>query len=141
MLDEPSRRRPDFAEGVAVTLADGQPWQLRRPIVRFVPADNAVGYEVCLSLAEGDGFGAAMAAYEACGDGPEVIGAELRLARLVLAANYDLTTPEVASLLQFGYSEADPDGVRIRDEVMAVVLGRDPKSPAGGDGSAPMPPA
>ena len=139
MLDELAKRRPGFVEGVSVVLADGQAWQLRRPLVRFAPADNEMGFEVCMSLDGNDGYAALIAANEAAAEGVEVIRTELALARAVLVANYDLTGPEVGTLLRFSWNPKDLEGSRIRDEVMNTAMGRDPKPEAGGGESSPTP--
>ena len=41
MIDEFGRRLPGFVEGVAVTLADGRRWHLRRPAIRVEPVMTA----------------------------------------------------------------------------------------------------
>lgn len=122
-LDELSLRRPDFVEGEPVVLADGQAWQLRRPIVRFVPAETESGFAVCLSLNNDGTYGSHYRRYEAVEPGQPVIAESLALARAVLLANYDLTPEQVGELIQFGASDDDPEGWRIREEVMAVCLG------------------
>ena len=133
MLDEESLRRPDFVDGEPVVLADGQTWYLRRPVVRFAPAENEAGFQVCLSLAGDDGFGALTEAYERVSEGTDLVRAELALGRAVLLANYDLTPAQFGLLLRFGYSEDDPEGSRLRDDVMAVATGRGKgRSDAGG---------
>lgn len=134
MLDEQALRRPDFIEGEPVVLADGQAWQLRRPVVRFRPAENDTGFEVCLSLAGSDSYGTLYQAYEDIEAGPQLIRAQLAMGRALLLANYDLAPDQVASLLQFGYSEDDVEGCRIRDDVMAVAAGLGKgRSGAGGE--------
>lgn len=138
-LDEQALRRPDFVPGAPVVLADGQTYYLRRPVVRFVPDDtHESGFEVRLTLAGEDEFAALMKKREAAFESSEfvsvseVAGAELRVGRMILLANYDLTPDQVASLLQFGYdAEADPEGSEIRDAVMDVATGRGKKPEAG----------
>lgn len=138
-LDEKASRRPEFVEGVPIILADGQPWHLRKPLVRFVPSDTSEsGFTLCLTLAGDDGFTALAAKRDAVfaeGDATigDIAGIELALGRALLRANYDLSATQVASLIQFSYDrEADPDGWGIRDQVMDVVMGRsDPKARTG----------
>jgi hypothetical protein len=122
-LDEVTLRRPDFVEGEPVVLADGQTWQLRRPLVRFTPAETDSGFAVVLSLNNDPQYGALYRRYEAVEPGCPVMAESLALARAVLLANYDLTADQVGELLQFGASDDDPEGWRIREEVMAVCLG------------------
>lgn len=144
-LKESSCRRPTFREGVAVVLADGQTWQLRRPMVRFVPSDNEAGYETCLDLDGFDGFGDLLESYEQLMGGSgtitvsEAARRELALGRAILVANYDLTLRQVGQLLKFSYDEDDVEGSRIRSDVLAVATGNDPKRSAAGDGSSVSP--
>ena len=123
-LDETALRRSAFVPGEPVVLADGQAWQLRRPVLAFVPADTDAGFEVCLDLEGDDGFGTLVAAYDAADGGPELLKAELALGRAVLLAQYDLAAADVRRLLRFGYGGDNPEGSRIRDEVVAVATGR-----------------
>jgi hypothetical protein len=147
-LCEKERRRPDFVPGAPVTLADGQVWELRRPVIRFIPDDNhASGFQVRLSLGADNRFGELIAQRDAAfgGEGTAeitaIVGIELALARLMLLANYDLTAEQVGTLLQFGYDEeADPEGAALRDAVLDVAFGRGPKPPPGGTAPSPMPP-
>lgn len=149
MLDEQALRRPGFKEGTPVVLADGQAWHLRRPVVRFVPSDSDVGFRACLSLARGDGYDALLTAWQSAAEAARedesasarAVAAELALGRAVLTANYDLTTEQLAELLQFGFDPDDEEAFRIRSEVLAAATGDDPKPSAGGGGSPPTPPA
>ena len=133
MLDEKALRRPEFVPGSPVVLADGQRWELRRPIVRFVPADNANGFETRLKLDDDGTFARQLAAMEAAETGLASVVAQLAIGRTLLVANYDLTDSQVGDLLQFGYDDSDPAGVAIRDAVMDVVWGNGPKPSAAGD--------
>jgi hypothetical protein len=145
-LDESAHRRADFTTGRAVTLADGQEWQLRKPIVRFAPDDAAeCGFQVRLSL-PGDRTFADLSRRRESLFGPdgratigELAAAELAMGRLLLLANYDLTPDEVASLLQFSYDDDDPDGVELREAVMRVAEGRGPKPSPAGNAPSPTP--
>jgi hypothetical protein len=146
-LDEAALRRPDFVEGVRVVLADSQSWSLRTPVVWFVPHDaSPSGFRSCTLLGPGDRFqdlldarSAAMAKPEAAA-AAEIIGAELALGRELLLANYRLTPDQVAQVLRFGYdADSNPEGRRIRDEVMDVVLGMGPKPQPDGTDASPMP--
>ncbi len=139
MFSEHEKRRSDFKPGVPVTLADGQDWELCRPLIRFIPDDTDVGYKVVIQGMD-DGYSALIAAREKAVTDSDLFKAELAMGRAILTANYDLTTTEIGSLLQFGYSAtADPEGAQIRADVMAVATGNDPKPLGGGDESFPMP--
>lgn len=128
--DEGALRTPGFRDGVPVVLADGFAWQLPKPLVRFAPDDaHESGFQVRLSLAgDGGAWVEALALHEAAEAGADLVKAELALGRALLLANYALTPGRLAELLQFGYDEDDdPEGCRIRAEVLAVAGGSGPK--------------
>jgi hypothetical protein len=141
-LNEAEKRRPDFRGGRPVVMADGQEWFLARPRVRFVPADNDIGFEVVLS-GPGDGYNELIERRVALRADPnatllDLIPLDLEIGRRLLTANYDLTTAEVARVLQFGYDPEDREGERILDDVLAVAFGQlAPKPSAGGGDSSP----
>jgi hypothetical protein len=146
-LDEKALRRPDWQDGQACRLADGQDWVLARPVVRWVPDDGELGARVRVRM-KGDpalaaGFEAAYARLQEVNASErlrvaEMAAAELACVQILLRVNYDLTAAQAAELLQFGYSqEADPEGWQVRDECMNVVYGvAAPKPSAAGDTSA-----
>jgi hypothetical protein len=147
-LDEKSKRRPDFAGGTAVVLADGQEWTLAKPLVRFAFDSGEDGFTTTLSVNGVDDFASLMrdvdAAYEkvygdrdAAGDekarvdfGP-VIRAELAVGAALLRRNYDLTPEEMSSVLQFSYDDSDEVGEGARSAVMDIAKGIGPKPPGG----------
>lgn len=145
-LDESTHRRVDFTPGAVVTLADGQSWELRKPVVRFVTDDaSESGFQTRLTL-PGDGEFASLvrrrdALFASVDDITlgELAKIELAIARLMLLANYNLDNRNLGDLLQFGYDDDDPEGVEIRHAVMGVAEGRGPKPGAGGGGSPPTP--
>src|SRR6478609_408675 len=123
-VDEKSLRREDFVGGVPIVLADGQEWYFAEPLVRFVPSDSDVGFEIYMSLGSDDGLNELYTQYtiltflppEAIRDRTdEYIGIEMKIARMMLDRNYDLTTDRVRSILQFSHDmKRDPEGCRIR---------------------------
>lgn len=132
-LDEQSLRRPDFVEGSPVVLADQQTWHFRRPTVRHVPADTPIGFDVRVRFDDDGTFSRLWREMREAEEGPRAIATMLAAGRYLLLANYDLTADQVGDLIQFAFGEEDdPEGERIRDEVMAVVWGRGPKPSAGG---------
>jgi hypothetical protein len=145
-LDERALRRPDFVPGMPVRLADGQQWELRRPLVCFEPHDGPVGFRTCLSLDGDDDFQELIDRRDAAfADGARaeiaaVAGVELAIGRRLLLANYDLTPDQVRRLLRFAYDrDNNPEGVRIRDEVLDVAYGNGPKPSPDGIDASPMP--
>lgn len=138
--DESKARRPDFEEGRAIVLANGQAWHFRRPRVFFIPDDSPLGFRVGYSNGNEPETIALRKRLDELGPSPlikDLVRAELALAKHGLRQNYDLTDGQVNELLHFAYPEmgdGDQDAVRIRDEVMAVLNGDDaPKAGDGGD--------
>jgi len=133
-LNEEALRREDFVEGTPVVLADGQAWSLRQPIVRFKPSRSSPsGFRTCLRLASVDDYQDLVDAYQALftesstAKVHELARRELAIATALLMGNYDLSEEQVESLLEFSYDEGDPEGNRIREEVMACAFGQGPK--------------
>lgn len=146
--NEEEHRRPDFVPGSPVQLADGQIWQLRRPLVRFVPDDsNDSGFQVRLTLAGTDQYPALIKEFESFNDGGDraisqgdIAKTELAIGRLLLTSNYNLTSDQIADLLQIGFDEEDdPEGCAIRGAILRVAFGNGPKLAAGGEESPPTP--
>ena len=123
-LDEVTLRRPDFVEGEPVVLADGQTWQLRRPLVRFTPADTDSGFAVVLSLNNDPQYGSLYRRYEAVEPGSPVMAESLALPRAVLLANYELTPEQVGELIHMppGVTKA----VRIQPDTWMLEYARGP---------------
>lgn len=139
--DEKDYRRPDWREGVNVVLADGQAWALPRVLVRLVPTADGKDYEPYARVGDaGDRtFSDLLKAHDEAveeNDDKKYFLTELQLARHLLLVNYDLDGGQVAELLQFSLDvEADPEGARIRQEVLDVVFCRRaslPKPTGGG---------
>lgn len=100
-LNEYEKRRPDFQEGVWVTLADGQDWMFRTPTVQLKPKaleDGSYGFTRAISL--GPSFRELLdKVMEADPDEGIPMSACLNLAIPALRLNYDLTDDELADLL------------------------------------------
>ena len=115
MLNERTRRRPDFLAGAPLRLADGQPWTL--PAAEGGPLGPI-----------GEGLVAAIREAE---DEAELVRAELALAVALLGRNYALGPSEYRELL-----EAEPGSPAASDLRLALrQLGRDHVQAA----SAPAP--
>ena len=104
MVAEKSTRRPEFVEGRAVRLTDGQEWSL--PIRD--PARHEPEYDALLSV---------ICEVE---DRAEGMLAELALTIFLLNRNYDLAPTELARLLDFPSN--DPGLCALQDTVHGVVL-------------------
>ncbi len=132
-LDEPSRRRPDFVEGVPIKLNGGQEWQVPKPQVRIRPKiEGGKVVAVSGSFTFGDGYDRQLEAFHAAEDGNAQSVALLGLAVDLLARNYDLTDDEYSDLLTFVVGEEAGDAMR--HELMEVVLGISPKLDTAGAG-------
>lgn len=138
-IPEADRRRRNGLFEVGVCMADGQVWYLPKPRVRLTAADNEDGYSATLSLKGADGFQAltrGLSDAEAMAPGPDrglsMIRAELAIGRALVARNYELTTEELATVLQFGDDpEDDPEGVALREAVLNLAFGIAPKRSGG----------
>lgn len=135
LLIEAERRRPDFVEGEAIRLGDGQLWHVPRPRVRIRPVRDESGAMQLRGLFTfGDAYNAKFEAFAAARSGWEEKTALLDLAFDLLARNYDLTDDELTALLSW---DADDPEAEVRLEALgAVVAGERPKPSPGGTGSA-----
>lgn len=134
-LNEEALRREDFVEGTPVVLADGQAWSLRRPMVRFRPSNTSTsGFRSVIRLTGQDDYQSLIDAYRTLFEGEgsvrvdEMARLELAIGRALLLGNYEIAEEQLGELLEFGYDEeSDPEGNRIREEVMACAFGQGPK--------------
>jgi len=99
MLDETALRRPDFRPGISARMADGQVWYLPAGPDR----DPEGAAEGPAAAADDGGLGrdyeATVAAVLDAEDGAERLRAELALAIVLLAHNYDLGPADYQELL------------------------------------------
>ncbi len=125
MLDEPSKRKPNFDERNAapVVLADGQAWHVPKPWLEIRPVfrgGKAVrAYPVLTCGPELDELVEAMAE---CEDLDSQVMAVASLTARLLLWHYDLTDPELDQLLAFRRGdERSMDWLR---ESIAIATGR-----------------
>ncbi|WP_422931383.1 hypothetical protein [Singulisphaera sp. PoT] len=148
LLDEADYRRADFVPGEPVKLADGQVWQLRRPVIVFEAWDESdTGWRSSLSVEGTDDYQSLLdrrtALFKAAQETgtyrlAEAAAVELPIARRLLLANYDLDNSQVNKLLRFVYEEQHPLAT-VRDDVMEVAVGSGPKRSPDGDDSSDSP--
>jgi len=134
MLDETSKRKPNFSEpdSVRVVLADGQPWAVPKPWLEVRPVFHrsvavsswpAYTYSPELDrlierVAEADGFYAEVAAVA-------TLAAEL------LCWHYDLADADLDQLL--AYRSGDPASLEWTGQVIEIATGRSgPKAGSAG---------
>jgi len=136
-IDEKTRRRPDFLDGVPVRLADGQEWVLPKPKARF--AFSGDGFSVQLSCGpvatdEDDVFGSLFTTYQSVigrsdTTDMELIAVEMRFSAAILRRNYRLTDEELGRLLVFSYDPEDEPYYSMRAAILAVATGRNAPKP------------
>jgi hypothetical protein len=119
-LDEKALRKPGFVEGESVVLADGQAWHIPRPTVWFVPSDSGPGFEVRPDF--GPEYQELIDDLISAPVGFAAISAELAIARFLLLRNYDLTLPQVQSLIRFRYAPGQ-DEDEAKAAIIAVAMG------------------
>lgn len=126
LLSEAEKRRPEFAEGVPVALANGESWHFPRPMVRIRPRiEGGKVVDVAGSFTFGRDYDRQLEAFHAASDGNEQAVALFGMAAGLLARNYDLADDELADL--FTFVVGDPAGDAMREDVMEVVIGISPK--------------
>jgi hypothetical protein len=131
-IEEKSRRKPDFLGGQGLLMADGQDWIFPKPRVRFAPSDDSTGYTIVLDA--GDGYQELINKYREVYDAPSSsiesrLSAEMAIGVFLLRRNYELTTQEMSGILQYALDEdTDPEGYRIRDQVLDLAFGHTPSS-------------
>jgi hypothetical protein len=139
MLDEKSLRRPEFSDGYAVKLCDGQEWVFPKPKMRFIPRvkpDGSVDIGGKTSFGpESDKLLEAMFGIGTT-DGYEILRAKFEMAVRLLMANYNLKPEDFPELI--AYDPEDDADNQLWDELSPVLMGRAPGKPsAGGSDSAP----
>jgi hypothetical protein len=131
VLDEKALRKPEFDDGISIVLTDGQEWVFPRPVVRTrFSAHNDVGFQLVARVKGDPSYGALYESWINAETGLDSIKAEHALARALILNNYDLTDDQVSDLIQFSHKDdddADPEGYRIREHILAVVRGDTPK--------------
>jgi hypothetical protein len=138
LLDEHALRRPDWREGVPVTLWDGQEWTLPKPVVTgFYPRRNGDGM---LEPATGRDLGSAydelLDQFFVTEDGYEAVKLSLNLAALLLLANYHLTDTDLRRLLYYALpaDSRHEENQAMWETILAVATGRAPKPTPVGSG-------
>jgi hypothetical protein len=104
MVNEQTRRRPDFVEGTRVRMADGQDWSFPD---RLPSKDDREHVAVLREIVEVE-------------DRDELLQAELALTIFLLARNYELTPDDFAAIL--GFAPGDPAQPRMQAAVHALAM-------------------
>ena len=137
-LDERALRRPDFRDGLAVRLLDGQDWTFPVPFVYFDTSaedDEAV----VRRWSVGDRYGELLDALKSAQDAEAVARCEFALIKYLLRLNYDLKPADFAGLVSLSYAGRLPEDFRESMEaVRDAIYGRErPKSPSGDGDETP----
>lgn len=135
MLNEASLRRPTFSleDSVAVVMADGQEWFLRRPVLRLRPkfaGGRATSSTMQPFLEGGSELVSLLEAITADGD---FVQAAINIGAYLLGFNYDLADEHLEELFSF---PASCDGeIGWMRQIVQIANGVDvPKAPtSGGD--------
>jgi hypothetical protein len=135
-LDEKALRRPEFQEGVPVTLSDGQAWHFPRPVLAgFGFTRGADGRtRLVRSFDAPDGFDRLVDAFVNAEGPSEEAVALADLAYDLLSRNYSLSFADCRPLLRLA-AAGDPGAAgsdAMWSEIADVAMGRGPKpTPAG----------
>ena len=131
MLDEKALRRPTFAEGSRVKLADGQEWTFPKPRIRFKPRVVDGRVEIDGGATFGPEFDEKLEMLFGLGEieGVERLRLQFEVAVRLLSTNYDLPRGAVGDLLVL--EAGDPASEERWESITNVMLGISPKpSPA-----------
>jgi hypothetical protein len=128
MLDEQSLRRPGFAQGFPVTMADNQTWWLPRPRMIFRPTfiDGKVGIGGGATFGpefEGD---MAILRRDVAVEPEEYLRAKFAMAVQLLVLNYDLKPDDLEDLVVL--EPDDPASVERWDVLSGAMMGIAPKT-------------
>jgi hypothetical protein len=130
-MNEPSLRKPEFSEGCAVELADGQTWTFPKPRFRVTPVDGPDGrITTYFQPSYGDEFDRTMAIFlegQLCTTG-ELFEVRFRCAADLLRRNYDLSTADLAELLV--HVDGDAASEQRWQDIDAILVGSRPKKPS-----------
>lgn len=135
MLDEQALRRPTFSEGSKIKLADSQDWTFPPSRVRFRPRLVGDKIEVGGGASFGPEFDDRLDVLFGVVDAEptERLRVEFEVVVRLLQANYDLTVPQIADLIEM--EPGNPASDDRWDQIRNVVRGLPPKLTADISGS------
>jgi hypothetical protein len=146
-LNEKDCRKPEFVGGIPIRLADGNEWWFAEPRVRFRPADTEMGFEEFLWNNDNGEFHRLAIKHEdlllhdpedMADRTDEWISCEIKMARMMLERNYDLSLEQLQQILHLNYDQKnDPVATGIRAAIIGILSGDTPKTSAGGDVPSP----
>ncbi len=134
LIDESTRRREAFREGVAITLADGQSWIFPKPFIELrldfgASKDRPTFATGAARPTYGPGYWELLEDFMRSEDNAEQIDLVASLSVYLLRQNYDLADDELGALL--AYRGGDDDNAEMWQQIADVAQGRGPKaSPA-----------
>lgn len=141
MLDEKALRRPDFTEGVRLKLADGQEWEIPRPVYQIFPRFADDGSVTVHSKVT---FGGEIDYFLDLDEAPEGtaivddIARRMSVMAKLLRRNYSLTNDDLGVLLSM--NRRDPESAAMWLVIDRVLVGEMPDGPEApkpsADGSA-----
>jgi hypothetical protein len=136
-LTPDARRRDKFAAGLAVTLADGQTWELAPPVLGWGFTRGEDG-ATRLNPRTVDDYAAALDRFLEAEEPGAMVCALTDCAYALLSHNYDVTFAEAGSSLFFRADPRSPAAAasqQLWSTIAAWVVGDRPKATP--DGSAP----
>jgi len=127
MFDEVALRKPGFAEGYKVVLADGQEWTFPRPRLRFSPRLVDGRVEVAGGPTFGPEYDAQLEILYGVTDTEPVeqLRIKFEMAVRLLSANYELTAEQLGELIVFEPGDEVSD--ERWDQLSRVCMGVAPK--------------
>ena len=141
MLDEKSLRKPGFLEGVRIKLADGQEWEIPKPVYQIFPKFQDDG---SCSVHSKVTFGGEIDYFldlDAAPEGADIVDDITRRMMVMgklLRRNYDLTGEQLSSLLSMNRREPESAAMwLVIDRILVGEMPDGPDSPKpSADGSA-----
>lgn len=134
-FDEKALRRPEWAEGRWITLADGQAWSFPEPSVSFFPKLEGGKVEMGHRITFGPEADAEIdAIFNPETDPFASLTAQVTLAARLLLTNYDLASDHLSSLLV--KDAKDPANGEMWAELLGLMVGAGPKPSPDGSESA-----
>jgi hypothetical protein len=126
-LDEKSLRKPEFSEGLKVTLADGQDWTLPKPRIRFKPRIVDGRVEIGGGASFGPEFDDKLDILFGVTDADpsERLRVKFEVAVRLLASNYNLEPDNFAELIVL--EPGDPASDERWEQLSNAIMGIAPK--------------
>lgn len=124
-LNETELRKPEWAEGEWIVLADGQKWSIPKPTIRVRPRFDGAQVDLSATTTFGAAFDSMVEEIDNAESGADRIRALYRLAIALLERNYNLQPDDYGNLLEF--TIGDEQGEGMLGDIYNVAVGNAPK--------------